>query len=555
MTFRKYHRNFTIGTSLLIIVIIIQISLTAANRNRFEAYQELQHKAILLSFEMAQSSDLLTSLARDYVMTQDSQYMVKYYEVLDVRNGVRARSDGRVIPFRKLLDQLELTTEEIALLKLSEDNSNQLAKLEIKAFSVIQGGAVNDLGELLESDAALARELVYNKEFIDSKKSIMAPIGEFEHKVLSRITKALRKETQMRYMYFATSGLALLVLFIWIYVFILRIRKNVLTPLSYAEAVAKEVESGNFNSRWEGSNIDNEIGNLASSFNSMLDKVNESNEELKVSIDNAMSSNAQLNSQNISLNQMALVSVTDAKGTILRANELFCKVSQYSQKEIIGANHRIINSGYHDKETWEDMYEHLSDGKTWRKNLKNKAKDGSFYWVDSIMAPIYYDNGKPLEYLAIRFVISERKKIEEELLLTQFGIDNAADAVWWIEPETAKIISVNETALKMLGYTKQEVINLTVPTIDPYFPLEKWLPLVESLRKGNKSTFESIHKCKDGRKFPIEISANYIKYESHEYIVAFSRDITERKKIEEKLATLRQMTGVNLEETREDLTK
>jgi len=131
--------------------------------------------------------------------------------------------------------------------------------------------------------------------------------------------------------------------------------------------------------------------------------------------------------------------------------------------------------------------------------------------------------------------ITERKKLEEELRLTQFGIDNAGDSVWWIQPETAMIIHANETAWKSLGYTKEEFINKSIPQIDPVFPPEKWPPLVELLKTGSSQTFESMHKRKDGGIFPIEINARYFKFEEQAYIVAFSRDITDRKQAEDEL--------------------
>lgn len=125
--------------------------------------------------------------------------------------------------------------------------------------------------------------------------------------------------------------------------------------------------------------------------------------------------NARLSSQNLALNKSAIVSLTDAKGHITYANEEFCRISRYTMDEIIGKDHRIINSGLHPKEFFAEMWSTIKSGKVWRGQLRNRAKDGSYYWVDSVIAPILDENGKPAEYLSIRFDITEMKRFESEL--------------------------------------------------------------------------------------------------------------------------------------------
>lgn len=114
------------------------------------------------------------------------------------------------------------------------------------------------------------------------------------------------------------------------------------------------------------------------------------------------------------LDTAALVSVTDLNGIILQANEKFCEVSGYTEAELIGRNHNIVNSGYHPPEFWKHMWRKVAKGKTWRADIRNKRKDGSFYWVDTFINPVYNSEGKIYKFMSVRYLITERKQLEYE---------------------------------------------------------------------------------------------------------------------------------------------
>ena len=121
------------------------------------------------------------------------------------------------------------------------------------------------------------------------------------------------------------------------------------------------------------------------------------------------------------------------------------------------------------------------------------------------------------------------QKEHEILSLAQFSLDHAADAVFWITPD-ARFVYVNKAACESLGYSSAELLTMTVHDIDPDFPSDIWPEHWQQIRQKGSFTFESHHRTKDGKIFPVEISVNYLEFDGREYNCAFVRNIAERKK-------------------------
>ena len=193
------------------------------------------------------------------------------------------------------------------------------------------------------------------------------------------------------------------------------ISRQIVKPLRALSDASKMFSKGKRNINID-TNHKGEIGLLASTFSTMVKSLKENEKKLKKQTLEANKALQELDEQKFALDAHSIVAVTNVKGDITYVNDKFVEISGYSRKELMGQNHRILNSGVHSKKFWEVMYHMITHGDVWNDEVCNLSKSGKPYWVDTTIVPFMDENNKPRSYVAIRTDITSAKESELELL-------------------------------------------------------------------------------------------------------------------------------------------
>jgi len=239
------------------------------------------------------------------------------------------------------------------------------------------------------------------------------------------------------------------------------------------------------------------------------------------------------------LNDIVLITeaepINEPGPKIVFVNEAFERITGYTPAEVLGKSPRFLHGKNTDRKILAEIHQALAKGQPIRRQVINCKKDGTEYWMEIDIVPVLNKTGKCTHFAAIERDITESRNLKESLKLFRTLMDQSSDAIEVIDPETGRFLDFNETAYRRLGYSRDEMLSLSMRDVldarDNQFSLRG---AMDELRRTGSRTIETRQQRKDGSTFPVEISVQYIE-ESRDYLVAVVRDITDRHRMEKTL--------------------
>jgi len=174
----------------------------------------------------------------------------------------------------------------------------------------------------------------------------------------------------------------------------------------------------------------------------------------------------ELDNLRFAMDQHAIVSVTDTAGRILSVNDKFCEISGYSREELLGQDHRIVNSGHHPRSFFENLWGTIAAGRVWHGEIRNRAKDGRLYWVEATIVPFLDERGAPVKYVAARTDVTALKEMQAR---TRALVENLLEGLLVLRTDFV-IEDLNPAAERIFGYRREELAGRSVRVLLPDEP-------------------------------------------------------------------------------------
>ena len=241
----------------------------------------------------------------------------------------------------------------------------------------------------------------------------------------------------------------------------------------------------------------------------------------------------QLESEMLSNMTEGIVLSRACDGIIIHTNPQFERLFGYDSGELIGKHVSILNAptDVEPEKMASNIINILNEKGEWNGEIKNIHKDGTIFWCRASVSTFEY-SGHGTVWLAVHKDISDRKQAENDLRFASFAMDHAADCIYWIKPD-ANFIYVNNSACEMLGYTREELLTMSVFDIDPLVTRQIWQERLKTIKEKKYLHIESQHCTKEGSLIDVDVQANFLEFDGEEYDCAIVRDISKSKRQQE----------------------
>ena len=535
--------------------------------------------------KLRQSSDDLTKSARAYAISKDEKFKKQYLDILDIRNGLKVRpayydfiywdlskerreekhKGLKKESLKSIISKLPFNSFQKNLLKISEFNSNDLVNIEKDAFQAIEDG-----------NQKLAIKLLYSKQYDKEKEKIMIPLDDLVismYKEMDYKIALLNKKIKSEFIYIIIVGIFFILGNFIIY---LMIMKKITQPLEYLSKVIENFKKNKINIPQKTFYKD-EIGETIQQFFNMKASIEEQQKDLNnlnINLEKIIENKTKvLNIQKKELqslingyDQNVIASRTDVYGNIIYVSKAFCEINGYLPNELIGKNHNIIKHEDTPMEVFQDMWKTIKSKKIWRGELKNKKKNGDFYWAYSIVSPDFNENGKIITYNSIRQDITAKKdldqlleSLEEKVKERTLELNNEKKYInsvinsqnnIVITSDSANLKTVNKSFLKFFDISnKEEFISKFGNCISStflskhLFKNELWLEYF--YKQLNK--IDTIQIQKNEIIYTFTISVDKFNFNNDILYTAVFTDITEFENIRKQIEIIHKYTKESIE--------
>lgn len=273
-------------------------------------------------------------------------------------------------------------------------------------------------------------------------------------------------------------------------------------------------------------------------------------------ISDRMKSEARLRSLSKAVeNNPATILITDTQGRIVYVNPKFTTLTGYTEEEVLGRKPSLFSSGQNPRVLYDDLWATILAGGTWKGEFSNRKKNGEIYWESASISPIFDEDGRIVNFVAVKEDITKAKALAEQNAFLSDMVTRATNEIYSFDYRTLKFKYVNQSALLNLGYSMDEMRSMTPIDIKNTMSHELFDGLLDKLRSGSEPVvqFETEHRRKDGTRYPVEVHLQVVGPDEDRRFLAIIIDITYRRRMEADLSRLNEKAKVLGALTRHDI--